>query len=63
MAHSPAICVQSAGVLGEIVGVPAASIVAMIRSLRLEVSEDDVPMGRAGVALVPLAVSACDPER
>jgi hypothetical protein len=60
---SSAISVQSAPVLGEIVGVPAASTVAIITSLLARLSEAEVPVGRAGVALVPLAVSAAVPER
>lgn len=56
--HSPAISVQSAPVFGETVGVPAASTVAITKSLRVFVSLLLVLAGSAGVTLVPDAVSA-----
>jgi hypothetical protein len=61
--HAPPISFQSAPVLGEIVGVPAHSTVATIRSLRPALSFALVPVGSAGVAEVPEAVKACEPER
>jgi hypothetical protein len=60
---SAVISVQSAPVLGEMVGVPAHSTVATITSLLLRLSLDDAPVGKAGVALVPLAVKAAEPDR
>lgn len=56
-----AISVQSEGVLG-LGAVLAASTVAMIRSLLPLTSVAVVPVGSAGVTLVPVAV-ACDALR
>lgn len=58
-----AISVQSAPTCGLIVGVPAASTVAMMSSLLVRQSDERVPVGRVPVTEVPEAVSACEPER
>lgn len=61
---NPVISVQSAGVLGAMaMALPTASTVAMMRSLRPLTSLAVVPVGRAGVTLVPLAVVAEDEAR
>lgn len=57
----PVISVQSPPTCGEIIGVPAASTVAMMQSLFVRQSEDEVPVGRVPVTEVPAAVSACEP--
>lgn len=61
--HAPPTSFQSAPVFGEIVGVPAHSTVAIIKSLLVRLSEAEVPVGSAGVADVPEAVRAAVPER